>query len=1057
ETFAFLARHNIGESLALFYEEFAAWLEGAGRWVQAQEVYTLGIDREARPQERLLRKYTEFQVRFEQRQQDGDEPSSPALPTIRPALAAKVDPFASSSPSIDPQTGRPRPGLGGNAASRAGRQKLAIFSDAEAPDSATGPAAGASTSGWESIGSLDHRRKENVIEARPWVGETLSTGKRIGTVQKMAVFKDDSLAKSNLAAQESGLYPQNTVNARTGRLERVFVNLQALYPDPSDPSTEMSLEELRAKSRGWLSKDWSKKENPLLKSSPLDVPAEVPCGDIEEDSVDVLDASSFPETVATKEQENLDSIPKAKETNREERQGRSRKLKVMEIKGETQTVQTKLESPHGPKIKRKASAEPTMTFHTRAATDEIYDIFNQPLQTPGAFGEEEESGESDDEDDYTSAGESTGTGRISSTGEIGGDETSEVKSVSEWSEFSARKHVPNLEDDTGTTGAESIQPLDTSNIENSAQIAHGEQQLSEDLVTPVSPGPEQVRTKFIPIAPEDYEPPSRPFRDSSKSSQNRLPFMTPIAEKTESSLAPSTVYEDKDYFNHKTPSRETVKTPVLPDVGGDELWSSPFQEVVNEALPRHKIAQPALVREECPALAVQTKAPPKSRGTTVVRDTTLKGPIIKDLQCNPVDDYIRDLVFEGLQPPLSTYEGFFDHRDRSYGKGTEIRKFTKAVAKLGKTGSDKTTTNITMPPILQFEGVDRQYRIKRELGKGAFAPVYLVENAANDSTDDEEEAAQVVMGKGKFSVGRQSLEAIKMEDPPTFWEFYIMRQAARRLGVSRAAASIIRAHELHLFADECYLVIDYCPQGTLLDLVNYARADAVAAGTANASQGMDESVVMFFSIELFRVVEALHSKSLLHGDLKADNCLVRFEPIPDAEWSARYRRDGSGGWEYKGLSLIDFGRGIDLKNFNDKVQFVADWKTGPQDCAEMRELRPWTFHVDYFGLAGVIHSMLFGKYIETVADRASSLGSGATNSYRLREGFKRYWQTDLWTQAFELLLNPGVGAGGSEKVLLERMKAVREAMEEWLEGNCERGVGLKMALRRLEERVKARR
>ena len=153
----------------------------------------------------------------------------------------------------------------------------------------------------------------------------------------MAFFVIQSLAKSNLAARESGPYPQNTVNARTGRLERVYVNLQAIYPDPSDPSTEMSLEELRAKSRGWLSKDWSKKENPPLKSSPLDVTREVSCEDVEGDSVDVLDASSFQGTVATKDQENLDSIPKAKEMYREERPGRSRKLKVMEIKGETQT------------------------------------------------------------------------------------------------------------------------------------------------------------------------------------------------------------------------------------------------------------------------------------------------------------------------------------------------------------------------------------------------------------------------------------------------------------------------------------------------------------------------------------------------------------------------------------------------------------------------------------------------------------------------------------------------------------------------------------------------
>jgi hypothetical protein len=38
ETFAYLARHSIGESLALFYEEFAAWLEGAGRFTQVRRV-----------------------------------------------------------------------------------------------------------------------------------------------------------------------------------------------------------------------------------------------------------------------------------------------------------------------------------------------------------------------------------------------------------------------------------------------------------------------------------------------------------------------------------------------------------------------------------------------------------------------------------------------------------------------------------------------------------------------------------------------------------------------------------------------------------------------------------------------------------------------------------------------------------------------------------------------------------------------------------------------------------------------------------------------------------
>jgi len=189
ETFAFLARHNIGEGLGLFYEEFAAWLEGAGRWSQAEEVYKLGIEREARPAERLMRKYNQFRQRFEEaRPHTVDEPTSPALPTVRPALAAKVDPFASAPRSDDPQAPRPNSGVAGGAgASRSGKPKMAIFSDA---DNVSAAQAAGATKGWDSIGSIKERKKENAMEARPWTGETLKAGKKAGTVPKMEIFKD---------------------------------------------------------------------------------------------------------------------------------------------------------------------------------------------------------------------------------------------------------------------------------------------------------------------------------------------------------------------------------------------------------------------------------------------------------------------------------------------------------------------------------------------------------------------------------------------------------------------------------------------------------------------------------------------------------------------------------------------------------------------------------------------------------------------------------------------------------------------------------------------------
>lgn len=188
ETFAFLARHHIGEGLGLFYEEFAAWLEGYQRWTQAEEVYTLGIEREARPAERLMRKYAQFQKRLAARTQNDDGPSSPALPTVRPALAAKIDPFASTPRSDDSQAARSTSAAGGAPPVRSGKLKMAIFSDASG--STPQPAAIAEVKGWDSIGSLHERKKENTLEARPWAGETLKAGRKVGTEPKMTIFKD---------------------------------------------------------------------------------------------------------------------------------------------------------------------------------------------------------------------------------------------------------------------------------------------------------------------------------------------------------------------------------------------------------------------------------------------------------------------------------------------------------------------------------------------------------------------------------------------------------------------------------------------------------------------------------------------------------------------------------------------------------------------------------------------------------------------------------------------------------------------------------------------------
>ncbi|MCJ1384312.1 hypothetical protein MMC17_007428 [Xylographa soralifera] len=1048
ETFAYLARHNIGEGLALFYEEFAAWLEGAGRWTQAEEVFKLGIEREARPAERLLRKFGEFQKRAEQRSRDSDEPSSPALPTVRPALVAKMDPFALSTPRpSDPQAQKLPSTVSGSSTYR-GRQKLAIFSDADVPTSNTKFTFGDTSKGWDNIGSIQERKKENTIQARPWAGETLKAGKKLGGPPKMMIFKDESTAQaSETKSQAASVYAdqQEVVNPRTGKAERVFVNLEAVYPNPNDSNEEYSFEELRAKHRGWLDKSWSRKTEHMGQEELIKQPEElfdnvrlVEGVKTEEDAILTLD---IPEQLNIADEGTDQGQPEmatGEDGSRDDRSTRPRKKRIMEVRAEAQTIKTNLESPTGPKLKRKNSAEPTMTLHTRAATDDILDIFNQPLRNVGLNSRAESADGSDyDDDDYTSAGESTGTGRLSGTSEFGDDETgvpreiepdtSTSRSTDAWSEFTASKHVPNR----AASGAEDI--TDYSNADGVAQGSV--EDIVEEMVTPISPNPtlETTSTKYIPLPPEDYEPPTHSYRDPSQILQNRLPFMTPIVEKTESSIGLPTARTEKDYFTSKTPSRRKGnQTPVIPEV--DDLLSSPFQEIVNEAM---------VDRPKKNLIKSQSSA---KISTAMVKATN--GPIIKDAQCNPVDNSIRNSILENIQPPLSSLPGFHDYRPQTCGKGPELRKFVKALAKVSKNAADKTTTNLSIPPSLCFPSeTPIAYTITRELGKGAFAPVYLASPTSDPS-------AQI---------------AIKAEHPPTPWEFYIMTTAHTRLASHRAADSLLRPHALHIFADECYLLEAYHPQGTLLDAVN------ACASPTTPTPSLDEPLALFFTVELLRTVEALHAHGLMHGDLKADNCLVRLPPLADADWAATYSPTGAHGWAAKGLTLIDFGRGIDMRAFDPAVGFLADWKTSKLDCPAMRAARPWTFHADYWGLAAVVHLLLFGRWLDDVLDKPSGHASGAGAAddglderqigpaalprHRLREPLKRYWATELWGAFFDTLLNPGLYVRAEEGGRLPiggRVREVRVQMEGWLVEWGERR-GLRAGLRRLEERVRGRR
>jgi checkpoint serine/threonine-protein kinase len=118
-----------------------------------------------------------------------------------------------------------------------------------------------------------------------------------------------------------------TVNQK-GRTERIYVNLEAIYPTPDVVGTELSVEELRANHRGWLSKVW-KPEMP-----PKKILVELLQSGNEESSIitEELSREVSEKLVIARDPVMLDENGATKETSRE---GKGRRMKIKEV-NETQ-------------------------------------------------------------------------------------------------------------------------------------------------------------------------------------------------------------------------------------------------------------------------------------------------------------------------------------------------------------------------------------------------------------------------------------------------------------------------------------------------------------------------------------------------------------------------------------------------------------------------------------------------------------------------------------------------------------------------------------------------
>ena len=760
------------------------------------------------------------------------------------------------------------------------------------------------------------------------------------------------------------------------------------------------------------------------------------------------------------------------------------------------------------KLRRRSTIEPTMTLHSRAATDEVLDMFNQTLRNVDLINDESHNPEDSDyeDDDYTSGGESTctETGRISEAASVYDEATealdkttqslkeeiTEPDSVSPWSDFSTGKHISK---------------------DSELHTLNSIKQVDEEFKTPKSQETHQISgAQFMPSPPDGIQAPTHPYRDTEQINQNRLPFMTPIVEMTESSLSIPSSRLPADYFSQKTPSRRRrdgdPSIPGLEDLMFDENTTD-YQQ-----LPR--VEEEAAHDDQLIDLGDSNSVPTRSSGSntedisliepessksrrhereatapsSALGQLSLLGPsaqptmdmkaisaiikaigtpdrdvVIFDDHINPVDEDMRQKIIQSLEPPLQSYPGYHSHAPVDSQIKSDLERLTRVGLKKLKNGNQKSTT-AENETILTLSN-DEVATVKQFLGRGGWAAVFLIENSS--------------------SHGETELQAMKSEFEPSAWEYSLLMLTQARLKhrpqqeCRRSIASVATPLSYHSYSDAGYMFESFHDQGNLLELVNKIKADALPGGLTSGATapGVDEHIAMFFAVEILRTVSDLHSTGILHCDIKADNFLVRLDSIDESEeeWSPKYSASGSQGWSSKGIVLIDFGRAIDTLAFKPDTCFYAEWATDEHDCPEQREARPWTYHADLWGIASIFSVLLFGKVLEetTVITESQSTpsttnlpinGSSATNNrrYKPRDTLKRYWQTELWSNCFDVLMNPaqhasqservGRGTGGIKGLPAMKLRSVRERMEAFLAEDGEKK-GLKQSLKKLEEKL----
>jgi len=229
---------------------------------------------------------------------------------------------------------------------------------------------------------------------------------------------------------------------------------------------------------------------------------------------------------------------------------------------------------------------------------------------------------------------------------------------------------------------------------------------------------------------------------------------------------------------------------------------------------------------------------------------------------------------------------------------------------LGKTPS---------PPSSWCEEVRKRFSPVKPLGTGGFGSVWLANK--KESVDDEEAEDNVAIKVVGHPHNQKISSFEKMSEAGYFQREVSILQEISHRRIVRCFQVIEDSTPNSSYAPYC-MVLEYCRGPTLEKMINYGGCLGIYMAQEVSSQLVD-------------VVSYLHSRAVIHRDIKPDNIIVRGATYCDeACWSDDIEgSDGAKSMKWS-IKLIDFGfaRPLRPEDVSDENKTITLKKNEPNDA-----------------------------------------------------------------------------------------------------------------------------